>query len=824
MKLFGKIILVIVVLLLLAMFSIPFLFKGKIEETAKEQANQNLEAVLEFSDIKLSMFKNFPNLSVEINNIIITGKGVFAQDTIAHIKSMGAGVNLASLISGGPIKTNAIYIKGAEFNAIINEDEQVNWDIFKVSTEAEATTTTEDSDSSMPEIIFEKIFFHDINISYKDLVEKTTFIVEDINIDISGNFSEKNTNIDFSLSTPNTNLKYGGINYLKNTELLFKAIIGADLSEYKFTFKENKLKVNDLEMNLEGICDVNDKDIVVDLKLNSKDNDFKSILSLIPGEFQKDIKDIQTSGSLSLSASAKGSYKENHYPAFNANLKIANAKVKYPDLPESVNNINVNVDVSNPGGDPDNTVTNVSKLHFDIAKNPFDFKMLVKTPISDPALDGSIKGIIDFAKLKNAIPMEEISIAGRVNANVLFKGNMSYINKGEYEKFTSKGNISLKNFKFNSKDMPKAFEVKNSLLTFSSRQISLKKFNANMGKSDFSLRGTIRNFFPYIFKNKTLYGNFYLNSNKLDINELMTESTTTSTDTTEDSALSVIEIPKNLNISLNSNIKSILYDKLIISNTTGKVEINKSKANLKNLKMYMLKGDVKMNGVYDASSKKNPAMNIAFDVNNFDIRSAWQSFSIIKKTIPMAMNAAGKISLDFNLTSRLNSKMEIIPSTMNGGGRLNSQGIIINENKMLDQLALLAKDNSLRRVSISQLNIDFLIKNGNIQVKPFKTKIAGYPATIFGNQDVKGNINYTIAGKVDKKVLGSKMLSTFNRLPGFKNINTLDVDVHIGGTLDKPTVKPDLNKVRKQIQKAAEKELKKKAEKELLKGLKKLFR
>lgn len=190
----------------------------------------------------------------------------------------------------------------------------------------------------------------------------------------------------------------------------------------------------------------------------------------------------------------------------------------------------------------------------------------------------------------------------------------------------------------------------------------------------------------------------------------------------------------------------------------------------------------------------------------------------------MAMNAAGKISMDMDLSARLDSKMEIIPGTMNGSGRLNSRGIIINENKMLDALAHLAKDNSLRRVSISQLNIDFIIKNGDIQVKPFKTKIAGYPATIFGNQDVRGNINYTIAGKVDKKILGHKLLSSFERLPGFNKIKTLDIDINIGGTLDNPTVKPNLKKVRKQIQKAAEKELKEKAKKEILKGLNKLFR
>ncbi len=828
MKIFIRVILVTIAFVLLAMFSIPFLFKGKIEKIAKEQANSHLNATFDFESVKLSLFKDFPNLSVELRNVVIVGKGTFANDTLASIKNMGAGLNIISAISNGPIKTSAIYIKNAKFNTIINESKKVNWDILKDNSHTENTdkNDVEVADSEIPEVQFDNIFFHNIDISFDDRIEKTLFLAKGINIELNGNFSEKNTNIDFSLNSPNTNLKYGEINYLKNTKFIFKAIIGANLNENKYTFKENKLKINNLEMNIKGECEYNENELLVNLKLNSLNNEFKSILSLIPGEFQKDIENIKTSGKLSLEAWTKGSYKfnEEHFPAFDIKLAVDNANLKYEELSESIDDISINAKLYSEGGKLDNMITDISKFHFEIAKNPFDFNMTVKTPMTDPALNGQVKGIIDFAKLKNAIPMDDISISGIINADVIFNGNMSYIENNEYEKFTSKGNISLKNFKFVNKELPKALEIKQSLLTFSSKQISLTTFNAYMGNSDFSLKGTIKNFFPYIFKNSTLVGDFHLNSNKLDINEMMTGIATGQEKIEENqdtsSITTAIEIPKDLKLSLNTSIKTILYDKLTINNTGGNIKIEDGKANLKNLKMYMLKGDVNMNGIYDTSIKKNPSMNIAFNINNFDLHSAWDSFTIIKNTIPIAMNAAGKISMDFELSSKLNPQMELIPSTIKGKGLLSSRNIIINDNKMLNTLATVAKDNSLKRVSISKMDINFDINEGNLQIKPFTTKIAGYPTTIFGNQSVDGKIDYTVSSKVDKKILGD----SFKNIPGFDKIKTLDVEVNIGGTLDNPSAIPNIKKIAKQIEKAAKDELKNKAKKELINGLNKFFK
>lgn len=57
---------------------------------------------------------------------------------------------------------------------------------------------------------------------------------------------------------------------------------------------------------------------------------------------------VKTSGEFQLSLSAKGEYYENHLPAFDLRFNILNANLKYPDLPESVEKINLKLAVTNP--------------------------------------------------------------------------------------------------------------------------------------------------------------------------------------------------------------------------------------------------------------------------------------------------------------------------------------------------------------------------------------------------------------------------------------------------------------------------------------------
>ena len=70
-------------------------------------------------------------------------------------------------------------------------------------------------------------------------------------------------------------------------------------------------------------------------------------------------------------------------PAYNINLDITDGFFQYPDLPKPVKNINLKLQVENPDGVTDHTVVNIPKAHLEMDEDPFDFRLLLKNPVSD---------------------------------------------------------------------------------------------------------------------------------------------------------------------------------------------------------------------------------------------------------------------------------------------------------------------------------------------------------------------------------------------------------------------------------------------------------
>mgnify|MGYP003406871818 CR=1 FL=1 len=75
-------------------------------------------------------------------------------------------------------------------------------------------------------------------------------------------------------------------------------------------------------------------------------------------------------------------------------------------LPKSVNNIWVDVNIKNKDGVPDHTLIDINKFHVEMAENPVDMRMHIATPVSDPTIDGEIKGKVVLNSVKEFIPLE----------------------------------------------------------------------------------------------------------------------------------------------------------------------------------------------------------------------------------------------------------------------------------------------------------------------------------------------------------------------------------------------------------------------------------
>lgn len=813
----------VLVLIIALLLLLPIFFKGDILKMVEKQSANYINAELVIGDVSLSFFKDFPNLNVGLKEVVIIGKGEFAGDTLATIPLFQLSVNVKSALFGNELIVNKVLLSDAGVFPTVNANGVSNWDIA-MGGDTEEVSTTEPS-SSDGALQLKDIEVRNLRIDYSDFKTLNYASVESIDLKVKGNFSEENTTIFLDLLLNNLSFRMGNSTLLSNCNMKWNSEMAANLKELNFEFKKNDLSLNDLKLNLTGGVSVLENDrYKVDLLLNAPDTKFESLLALVPKDFQKYIEGLTATGDFNLSVKAQGDYYENHLPAIDAIFAVNNAKVKYASLPESIEAINLDLSVKNPGGSIDSTVVDLKTMSFTVASNPFNLFAKVVN-LSDPAISGGAVGVINFESLKRALPLEGITLKGMLTTDITFNGKYQYIEKEEYEKFTAKGVLSLKDILIVNKDYPKGIAVESGTIVVTPAKLNLTNLKAKVNSSDFALQGSIFNYLPYIFKNQLLKGNFSLTSKLINLNEFMVATDTTATQTAAaTSSTGAIAIPKNVDFQLNTAISKVLFDELTISNVKGNVQIAGGVATLSNLGMNLLEGEMVMSGKYDTKNPQVPSVDFSLNISDFDIHSMYNSFSMVKKALPIAMNCEGKLSTKMKFTAQLDKEMSPVMTTLNGGGTIDTKGILINENPAMNQLAAFIKNEELSRLSISKLKVDFKIVNGDITVEPFTTTLAGNPLTIYGTQTVAGAMNYTMSINVKREMFGKEIDKLLKPIPGSNNIKNLDIDVKIGGTLDKPSIKPDLTKAITAVAKAAEKELLEKAKGGIIKGIGDLFK
>ena len=114
----------------------PFMFKGKIKAAVLKAVNENLNASVDFEDVSISLFKNFPQASLTLENLKVVNVAPFENDTLTYIKELNLDMSIKELFKGEneAMKINGIKLDGAYLNFVSNKDGIANFDIMKPST------------------------------------------------------------------------------------------------------------------------------------------------------------------------------------------------------------------------------------------------------------------------------------------------------------------------------------------------------------------------------------------------------------------------------------------------------------------------------------------------------------------------------------------------------------------------------------------------------------------------------------------------------------------------------------------------------------------
>lgn len=433
-------------------FIIPYAFRGRILQKVKSEINDHVAAQVQFSDLSLSLFTHFPKLTIGLEDISITGQGIFNGDTLLSAKSVSASVNLFSLFGKEAMNVSGVYLESPRIRALMNKDGKANWEIAREDTSAGSAS---DSTSSFA-MKLQHYRIKDGYVYYRDETMNMTAEIAEMDHEGSGDFSSDLFTLATSTNALSASFTYENVPYLINAKSGIEADFQIDNRTSKYTFKNAAMKVNNLVLLADGFFQlVNDTTYGMDILFKAPSHEFKDILSLVPAIYKNDFDKLKTSGRAALDGFVKGLYSTNQLPAYKVNLEVKDGFFQYPDLPFPVKNIQITMQVDNPDGVTDHTVVDITKGHLEMGAEPFDFRLLFKNPETVQYLDAAVKGKVNLSDISKFIKLDEgTRLSGQVVADAFARGNVAAMQQ-QLGAFNAGGMMEVSNLYYTSKDFPK---------------------------------------------------------------------------------------------------------------------------------------------------------------------------------------------------------------------------------------------------------------------------------------------------------------------------------------------------------------------------------
>ncbi|MBW4891738.1 AsmA family protein [Mucilaginibacter sp. HMF5004] len=509
----------------------------------------------------------------------------------------------------------------------------------------------------------------------------------------------------------------------------------------------------------------NAADFPVDAELKSKFN-LAELKQFYP------LDSIDLKGNLFADIKTNGKYlpAKKKFPATVANISLKDGSIQTKYYPHPIHNIQVNTSITNRTGTLNGTNISVKPISFSFENEPFMLKAELHN-FADVDYNVSAHGMLNIGKIYKVFAVKGYNVNGKIAANLAFKGKQSDVLAKRYDKLQNSGKLSVKDVALTSDLFPKPFLINRGVFSFEQDKMKFDSFTANYGNSVIVLNGALSNVISYALKpGSVLKGDFNLSSNQIVVDDFMafagSPSAAGSSTTT-----GVIIVPKNLDLNFTADVKKLKYQDLTLNDAKSQMTVNNGNITLKQTGFNLIGSPVAMDAAYTNATPNTAYFNYHISANDFDIKKAYNHIKLFHDMVTSAAHAEGLISLDYNLSGRLNANMQPVYSSLKGGGELSAKQIKMHGFKLMGSIAKSTNRDSIsRNPDVSKVAIKTTIAKNIITIERTKLRMAGFRARF------EGQVSF------------DKRLNIQFRL-GLPPLGIIGIPLTITGTQDKPKIR-----------------------------------
>lgn len=443
--------LAVLLIALLLLFLTPFVFEKKFAAIIKNTANKTLKTEMNFSEMDVSFFHHFPNLTITLTGFTLKSSAPFSRDTLIQARDISFGVNLLSTIKG-PLRITRLYLNKARVVIQYNEKGASNFNVY--NSPSDTTRPADTTSSPGADLRIEHIAFIQADFIYSDPSIPMKLIAHGINYSGTSDITNDILRLTSRVKIDSVDFYYNHLPYLKSKPVKAGLVTSINLNSLDIKLVKNDFYIKDIPFEFRGELSFQkngysffislfsmfgDEYLSGSLMLNSTKNlwiSAKADMNLNLNEWSKGlgISDVGLGGMFSMKLKAQGEYAKGQNPAskkpdtiplsipdFTFSSALSKGSFHYKNFPQTLTGISFNLKASCSNHDYRSVSLQLENLKAEFMKNRIEGYFRLNGLIDYP-VEGHLSTNLDLAELRQLIPLDSLDLGGKLDLNLDVKG------------------------------------------------------------------------------------------------------------------------------------------------------------------------------------------------------------------------------------------------------------------------------------------------------------------------------------------------------------------------------------------------------------------
>ncbi|MDY0104140.1 MAG: AsmA-like C-terminal region-containing protein [Lentimicrobium sp.] len=786
----NKLILKIIVIILAVTFSIiaaliviTITMGDKAKQLVVDEINSHLLVKVEVGDVDFTIFRSFPDASVVFHNIATSpATDQPEMPGLIHAGTVSLRFGIFSLLTN-QYKIHSVLISDAAISLWKDEKGKNNYEIWK---------STSASNGNSVNFKINAIRFRRVELYYRDLYSETdvALILPDISLKGSKNGGIYDLTLKGRLQA--NRLMFQQNDYSLSEEASLDLNLNINQPETSITLGKSQLSIAGTPIEIEGTIGTGGPLYPVDLLISTNHAEISNIIKMLPPRFTEAYREFEPGGLLDAEIQLKGLAGKDKLPTINAKFNLQKGTIVHVQSKTTINSLSAEGTFTKDAG----ILYKLNLQHFEGSTGKGEFKgkgSLVD--FNNPMISLNLSTKLDLSELNGFLENDQIkNLEGNLVADINYEGSAS---KGVNIVSKANGTLLINDLRFTHIASGRDISDLNAQLELGNGFVYVNGLSLKSGNTDLNIKGKFQNLLEHLFfKDQPLYFDAEIKSEKLDLEDLVSFSTSTQGSS---SGNSTGPFQKDLSFDVRLNIDQLNYRKFSASEATGTLNLKDQVLKAENLQFKAMDGRITANGLMNSRYENQYSVICNADFRNVDIERLFYEFGDFGQTSLRSSHLRGHADAQVQFGAMLDSSFEVDANSVNAVGDVEIRNGELLNFEPLQELSRFLDASELKNVKFSTMKNRIEIVRQTViipemEVKSSVMNLKGYGAHSFGN-DIDYHFNVLLSEIGRKKRRNQPPAGAYEE----DDSGRTRLFLHMTGTVDEPEFRYDSQAVVRKI-------------------------